>query len=99
MLAENRLVQTVVAALPVLLSPLLLFATAEGWLNFGGGEKDILLIVPYFIGTLTFFICAVVLIIKRWPVRRWLVRSTAVSVALLVGLGIVVYLGSGLEMP
>ncbi len=94
MLILNRLVQVAAAALPVLLSPLILIAIGGGWLDFGGGEKDVLLIIPYFIGTLTFFVCALVLIVKRWPVRRWLMRSLAVSVVLMFGLAIVLYIGS-----
>ena len=96
MFRENRLTQAVVAALPVLLTPLLLFAIAEGWLDFGGGEKDIILVFPYFIGTAAFFACALVLILKRWPPRRWIRRSVAVSLLFLGGLAIAAYMSSWL---
>lgn len=90
----NRLVHAAIAAIPVLLSPLLVFALAEGWVDLGGGEKDILFVIPYFILTITFFVCALVLIVKRWPIARWINRSTAVSIAFLIALGTVAYITS-----
>ena len=96
MLRENRIAQGAIAALPLLLTPLLIFATAEGWLNFGGGEKDLLLAIPYLIGTVTFFVCAVVLIIRRWPIRLWVTRSAVVSASLLLALAVVAYVSSWL---
>ena len=33
----NRFVYAAIAAIPILISPLLLFALAEGWVDFGGG--------------------------------------------------------------
>lgn len=86
-----RFKYAMVAAIPLLLSPALLFAFAEGWLDFGGGEKDIFLVFPYFIWALVFFLCGVILIIKHWPLGRWLKRSAAVSTILIVILGVAAY--------
>ncbi len=93
---NNRILQVAGAALPLLLAPMLLFSIAEGWLNFGGGEKDLLLLFPYLIFSVTFFVSAVVLIYKRCPPRRWIPRSAVVSFSLLAGLGGIAYVSSWL---
>lgn len=86
-----RFQYALVAAMPLLLSPALLFALAEGWFDFGGGEKDILLVFPYFIWALVFFLCGVILIVKHWPLGRWMKRSAAVSTVFIVILGAAAY--------
>lgn len=83
---DYRISHAALALLPLLLSPLVLFALAEGWIDFGGGEKDVVLVLPYFIWSLTFFVCAIVLILKRWPLLRWLRRSLLLSLLLLIAL-------------
>ena len=93
---ENRFIHTVIAITPVLLSPLWVLILAEGWVDVGGGEKDILLAIPYFILTLTFFVCAIVLIIKRWPLLRWIKRASAVALTILLCLGLVAFATSWL---
>jgi uncharacterized membrane protein YhaH (DUF805 family) len=89
-------VHAAIAALPILLSPLLVLALGNGWIDFGGGEKDLFLFIPYFIASLAFFICALVLIVRRWPLGRWAIRSFAISAALLAALGVVAYMTSWL---
>jgi len=79
------------AAIPLLIAPALLFALAEGWLDFGGGEKDVLLIFPYFIWALVFFLCAVILIVKKWPLWKWSSRSAVVSTIVIILLGVVAF--------
>jgi len=91
-----RVCHLAAAVLPVLLTPLLLFAIAEDWLNFGGGEKDLLLIIPYFIGASTFSISAIFLIVKKWALGQWLVRSILVSGTVLIALGLAAYITSSL---
>lgn len=84
------------ALVPLALTPALLFSLAEGWVNLGGGEKDILLVVPFFILALVFFTTSVILILKRWTLGRWIVRSCLVSFSVLVLLGLVAYMTSWL---
>ena len=91
---NNRYTHAILAAIPVLITPLLFYMLAEGWLNAGGGEKDILLAFPYFLWALTFFIVALVLIIKRWPLKRWLLRAGFVSILLMLALGVFAYITS-----
>ena len=84
----------VLAVLPVALTPAFIVALADGWIDFGGGEKDILIALPYFLLTLFFFITGTTLIVKRWDLRRWVIRSSVVSVGVLLGLGVMAYFTS-----
>lgn len=95
-LSTNRVLHVVIAMVPLVLSPLVLFSLAEGWVDLGGGEKDVLFVIPYLIGSLTFSICGLVLVAKRWPLARWVKRSIAVSVGLLLGLAMVAFVTSWL---
>lgn len=84
------------AVAPLIVTPGFLYALAEGWVDFGGGGKDILIALPFFLLVLIFFITAVIPIIKRWSLWRWVVRSSIISVSTLLGLGVVVYVTSWL---
>jgi hypothetical protein len=88
---KSRFKYAVLTAIPLLISPVLLFMLAESWLDFGGGEKDIVLIFPYFIWALIFFLSAIVLIIRYWPLRQWLIRSAAISTVIIVILAVSAY--------
>lgn len=84
------------AALPLALSPLVLFALAEGWVDLGGGEKDIVLAFPYALWALVFSFASIVLILKRWPILRWITRAGVVSAGLMVVLTIVAFIAGWL---
>lgn len=92
----NRYIHAILAAAPMLITPGLIYILAEGWLDLGGGEKDILLAFPYFLWALIFFVVALVLIIKRWPLRKWLLRSGFISIIAMLVLGIFAYITSWL---
>lgn len=87
----SRLVQTLLASVPLLLTPVLVYSLAGGILNFGGGEKDILLALPWLIWALIFALCSYVLIFRRWPMRAWLFRSALAATAVLIGLALIIY--------
>ena len=81
----NRLLQVLLALTPLLATSLLAYALAEDWLSLGGDDKDVLLALPWMIWALLFALCGFVLIYRRWSVRRWLTRSSLVSVGVLFG--------------
>lgn len=83
-----------VASVPLLLTPLLIYSLAEGILDFGGGEKDILLALPWLIWSVVFALCSFVLIYRHWPTGRWVPRSALVSTGFLLGLGVIAYISS-----
>ena len=91
-----RYAQVVIATLPALLTPLLIYSLAEGILDFGGGEKDILLALPWLIWSIVFALSGYVLIYRRWAVGRWTRRSSFVATGVLLALGLVTYVGSHL---
>jgi hypothetical protein len=51
-----RLVKLLIAFIPLLLTPLLGLLIAEGLLNLGGGEKDLLLLIPWLLWSLLFLV-------------------------------------------
>ena len=79
------------AFIPVGLTPALVYALAEGWINLGGGEKDIIAAFPYLILTFTFAVISIILIFKRWPLRKWVLRSTIISGSVLLCLAAAAY--------
>ncbi|MCB1908939.1 MAG: hypothetical protein KDH15_16355 [Rhodocyclaceae bacterium] len=93
---RSRLVQLLLAALPLAVVPALVFLLAEGWVDLGGGEKDILLAFPFALWSVIFFLVAAVLILRRWPPQRWLVHALLVSTGLLVILAALAYIASWL---
>lgn len=79
------------AAFPLALTPLLFWLLAEGYLNLGGGEKDILLTVPWLLWSLAFLIGALWNWHKRLPLARALGWAAVVATGLLLVLGLVIF--------
>ena len=90
----NKPAQALLASVPLLFTPVLFYVLAEGVLNLGGGEKDILLIIPWFIGSVVFAISAYILIAKGRAVSDWLRYSLGISVLVLVVLFFLAYIVS-----
>ena len=89
-----RFLQVVMASVPLLVTPVLIYGLAEGILDFGGGEKDILLALPWLIWSVVFALCSFILIYHRWAIGRWVLRSALISTGVLVELGLIAYVGS-----
>ncbi len=94
--ARSKLISMLLAALPLLATPLLVFALAEGWLGFGGGEKDVLLALPWLIWALIFFTASLVYILKGRPFKSWSGRSALIATGVLICIWIVLYFTSGM---
>ncbi|MDI6853752.1 MAG: hypothetical protein QME75_09150 [Deltaproteobacteria bacterium] len=75
--------------LPLAMTPLLLWLTGEGYLNFGGGCKDILALIPWLIWALAFFICSMVLWRKGAPLLRAALYAAAGATGIMVLLFII----------
>jgi hypothetical protein len=88
-----RLTHIPLAALPLALAlaPGLFFALAEGWINAGGGEKDVVLVLPYAIWSLVFLASAIVLIVKRRPLWSWIRRASGIALLALISIAAVAY--------
>ena len=91
---ESRFANIVLAAVPLLIAPVLFFLLAEGWLNVGGGEKDILIAFPYALWALIFFVVSLILIVRGWPLRGWAGRAAFLSVGTVLVLWVIVFFSS-----
>ena len=93
-----RLLQAVLALVPLLLTPVVIYGLAEGVLDFGGGEKDILLALPWLIWSVVFALSSFFLIYRRWPIGKWVLRALLIATAVLIGMWFTAYLASVLGM-
>jgi hypothetical protein len=57
------------------------YATAEGYLNFGGGEKDIVLVLPLALLALIYSVCCLVMWWRGRPLAQCIRRSLAIAFA------------------
>ena len=90
----SRFLQAVLALIPLLLTPAVFYLLAEGMLDFGGGEKDIILTLPWLIWSVVFAFSAFVFIYRRWVPTKWIVGSVVIATTVLIGLGIIAYTAS-----
>lgn len=79
-----------IALLPLGLTPLWLQLLASGSLSFGGGDKDLVLLLPWVIWSLLFAIASLVLWRRGWPVLLSTVWSAVAGLAglLVAGAGV-----------
>jgi hypothetical protein len=75
------------AFVPLLLTVIFAWLVMDGYLNFGGGEKEIILAVPLLIWSLVYLCCYLVL----WWRRISLGRSMAVSSGLATGFVVIAW--------
>jgi hypothetical protein len=75
------------AFVPLLLTVIFAWLVMDGYLNFGGGEKEIILAVPLLIWSLVYLCCYLVL----WWRRITLGRSIAVSSGLATGFVVIAW--------
>ena len=81
----SSLLRVAIALLPAALTPLLVLAIGDGWISLGGGEKDLVLVIPWALWALIFLVSSLVLWRRGWPLARSVRRSTVVG---LVGLAV-----------
>ncbi len=55
---------------PVALTPLLGFLIAHGYLNFGGGEKDILLLIPWLVWSVVYFVLFLIFWRRKLSIQK-----------------------------
>ena len=90
MLLSRIAVRLVAGFLPLALTAAFGFLLAEGHLDLGGGEKDIVWVIPCALWSLLYAISSLVLWTRRWPLGRSILLSSAVAVLglLLAGLAL-----------
>ena len=85
----KKIGQVIVALGPLLLTPLLGFLLAEGVLNLGGGEKDVIWVFFWGAWSMLFAIASMVLIWRSWPMSKWVIRAGLVATGGMLGLWLV----------
>ncbi len=86
---------------PLMITPGVSWAIAGGYLNFGGGEKDIILLVPWVLWSIIFASAALLCWWRRVALGRSLLWATVWATGTLVVLGLVlgpVLLGTALYL-
>lgn len=87
------LVRMAAAWLPLALLPLLFHLIAEGHINLGGGEKDLVWLLPWLLGSLLFGGSAMVLWRRGWSLPRSLARSAMIAISgVLLAMGLLALL-------
>lgn len=81
------LLHLALSILPLALTPLLGFLIADGYLNFGGGEKDLLLLIPWILWSLLYLI----FFLASWWRKTCITRGLAYSVGGATGVLAIVY--------
>jgi hypothetical protein len=59
-----------IALLPLCLAPLLVHLIGDGVIDLGGGEKDLVWVLPWTLWSLLFAIASLVLWRRGWPLSR-----------------------------
>lgn len=70
-----------IALLPLLLTPLLVHVLAEGYFDLGGGEKDLVLVLPYFLWSFLYAACSLELWRRGWSIGPSMTRSALLATA------------------
>jgi len=60
----------ILSIVPLALTPLLGFFIAEGYLNFGGGEKDLFLLIPWMVWSLVYFVLFLILWRRKFSITK-----------------------------
>ncbi len=79
--------------LPLLMTPVFGFLIAESYLNFGGGEKDLLVLIPWILWSLLFLTSGLALWRSTISFKVWLLKSALYSilVLLVIWLSLLIY--------
>ena len=83
---------------PLGLTPLLALLIAEGYLNFGGGEKDLLLLIPWIIWSLIYMIIYVVQWIKKAKIIKSIYFAAGGATGLMILLWVGLYIFSASQL-
>ncbi len=60
----------ILSIVPLALTPLLGFLIAEGYLNLGGGEKDLFLLIPWMVWSVVYFVLFLILWRRKFSITK-----------------------------
>lgn len=75
------MLRVAIALFPLALTPVLVRLIASGQLDLGGGEKDLVWVLPWFLWAVLFALSSFVLWYRGWSVARSARRSAIVGLA------------------
>jgi len=73
----------ILCVLPMLLTPIWGYLIADGHLNFGSGEKDLFLLIPWFVWAFIYFLIFIVAWIKRKTTKSTVIYSISGATGIL----------------
>ncbi len=87
-------IKLLMAVAPFIFTVLFGWLTMEGHLSFGGGEKDVFLLIPLLLWSVVYFCSFVVLWRRRWPPGKWLGWSAGIATVAIVVAWLVLFAAS-----
>ncbi len=75
------MLRVVVAFLPLAILPLLVHLIANGSIDLGGGEKDLVFVLPWLLWSLLFAAVSLFLWWRGWSLPRSVLRSSLIGLA------------------
>ncbi len=91
---QNFLSKLVACLLPLALTPIWVFLISEGYLNLGGGCKDVILAIPWLVGSVFYSLFFIVFWIKGLTLRWLVAYSSASAIGVLILLWIILFVSS-----
>ena len=82
----------ILCLLPLLLTPVWGYLIAEGYLNFGSGEKDLFLLIPWMAWSVVYLLSFIFLWVKGKETKNIVKYSTGAASAILVIAWIVLFI-------
>lgn len=76
----------------MLLTPVWGYLIADGYLNFGGGEKDLFLLIPWITWAFIYFLIFVIAWIKRKTIKVIVLYSVGGASAILIFAWVVLFI-------
>ncbi|MFC1885283.1 hypothetical protein ACFL2O_10990 [Thermodesulfobacteriota bacterium] len=86
------LIKLILWLLPISLTPLWGYLIADGHLNFGGGEKDLFLLIPWMVWSFLYMLIFIIGWIRRIKVKLILLYSICGATGILVLGGIILFI-------
>ena len=88
---KHLLVKSLLLLLPLALTPLWGYLLTEGIINLGGGEKDLLVLIPYVLWCLLYLVAGFFL--RKHSTRKMLFLALlySFSIILVIWLGVLEY--------
>ena len=84
----------ILSLLPLGLAPLMLHLIGYGYLDFGGGCKDVVMIIPWMVWSLIYLIISLVCWRKQWSIAKAMAYSVSGATGMLALLFLVLLVGS-----